>query len=152
MTCMQPNSSFAEHDASSFVKARATQPSAAQFIVKNHERLPVVVLAQPFFDSLVSRASAVLWRVPNVMQQVSNHAEASVLKQSDECVSFHLPEPICRYNDVGAVFINDAEERLRCRRMPKPLPQIDRPLSIFLKNILAAVGFVQAQNVVEIQK
>jgi len=142
MTCMQPNSSFAEHDASSFVKARATQPSAAQFIVKNHERLPVVVLAQPFFDSLVSRASAVLWRVPNVMQQVSNHAQASVLKQSVECVSFHSPEPICRYNDVRMVFINDAEERLRCGRMPKPLPQIAWPLSMCQENVLAAVWLI----------
>jgi len=150
MTCVKSHACLTEYDASCFVEPRTKQPSPASFVIENYQRLPVVVLAQPFFDRLISRGTPVLRRVPNVMQHVSNHTEASALKQSDECVSFQQPEPVRRYNDVWAVFINDAEERLRGRRMPKPLPQIDRPLSLFLENIMAAVGLIQAQNVVEI--
>ena len=149
---MKSHACLTEYDASCLIEPRTKQPGTASFVIENYQRLPVIVLAQPFLDRLISRASAVLRRVPNVMQQVSNHAQASVLKQSVECVSFHSPEPICRYNDVRMVFINDAEKRLRRGRMPKPLPQVAWPLSMFQENVLAAVWLIYAQNVVEIQK
>jgi len=128
---MKPNASIAEHDASRFVEVRAKQPSAAEFIVENHERLPFVTRAEPLLDRLISRASAVLRRIPRVMQDFSNHAEASALKQRDEPVAIHQPQPARRYDDVRSVFLNDAQKRLGCRRMPESLQQVDWALSLW---------------------
>jgi len=77
---MKSHSSLAKYDASCLVQPRAEKPCTTQFIVENQERLPFVASAKPLFDRLISRASAVLRRIPCVMQDFSNHSEASAMK------------------------------------------------------------------------
>jgi len=86
------------------------------------------------------------------MQPVSNYAKACAMKQRDESVSIHQPQPTRRYDNVRAVFLDDVHKRLGCRRMPKSLPQVAWALRMCLEQVMSAVRLLQTQNVIEIQK